>query len=72
MAHATNVTLHGPSLGERLQALSASWAERRARARLYRSTLNELRALNDRELADIGITRANIPQIAEMAAGKRT
>lgn len=30
----------------------------------YRQTLNELRDLNDRELADIGIARSNIRRVA--------
>ncbi len=32
--------------------------------RLYRATLDELGALNDRELADLGISRLSIREIA--------
>ena len=32
--------------------------------RRYNTTLNELSHLGDRELADIGITRSDIPRIA--------
>ena len=34
----------------------------------YRNTLNELRDLSDRELADLGLSRAMLPRIAEQAA----
>ena len=30
----------------------------------YNTSLNELSRLNDRELADIGISRADIPRVA--------
>lgn len=33
----------------------------------YRSTLIELRNLTDRELADLGLSRAMLPRIAEQA-----
>lgn len=31
----------------------------------YRVTMNELNALTDRELTDIGINRCDIPRVAE-------
>ena len=37
--------------------------------RRYRNTLNELRALNDRELADLGIGRGDLRRIAR--SGRR-
>ena len=36
--------------------------------RVFRETLNELEALNDRELADVGITRYNVAAVARSAA----
>ena len=36
----------------------------------YRKTLNELSFLNDRELADIGITRGNIIDVASGRLGR--
>ena len=36
--------------------------------RVYRVTLNELRALTDRELDDLGIARSDIPMVARKAA----
>ena len=39
--------------------------------RRYNASLNELYQLGDRELADIGITRSDIPRIAWDSASKR-
>ena len=36
--------------------------------RSYRSTVNELNRLSQRELADLGISRADIPAVASRAA----
>ena len=36
----------------------------------YRQTFTELTRLNDRELADIGISRADIPDIARQSVKK--
>ncbi|TPE49683.1 DUF1127 domain-containing protein [Amaricoccus solimangrovi] len=38
---------------------------------LYRRTLAELRALDDRELADLGISRFALPEIARQAVRGR-
>lgn len=43
-------------------------AERIARYKTYRSTLNELQTLTDRELIDLGIARADVRSIAYQAA----
>ena len=45
---------HWPELGERL-----------ALYRQYRATLDELMTLSDRELADIGMHRSNLREIAK-------
>ena len=37
--------------------------------RKYRETYNELGRLSNRELADLGLSRADIPTIARKAAG---
>jgi len=39
-----------------------------ARRRVYRKTLQELTALNDRELADLGIPRNHIKRLAQETA----
>jgi uncharacterized protein YjiS (DUF1127 family) len=36
--------------------------------KLYRETLNELSALNDRELADLGISRFDVVRVAYEAS----
>ncbi len=36
--------------------------------RVYRETLNELRSLNDRDLADLGLSRASLKRVALEAA----
>jgi uncharacterized protein YjiS (DUF1127 family) len=58
----------GASLGQTLSTLTANLAHRFAQVRAHRSTLRELAQLSDRELADIGIHRANIGTIAQDAA----
>ena len=67
-------TLHSSSLsntgsfGHGLGGLRASLAQRLARYRTYRTTVNELAMLTDRELADMGIHRSDIRGIAADAA----
>ncbi|MBY5932121.1 DUF1127 domain-containing protein [Tateyamaria omphalii] len=39
-------------------------AERRAKARVYRTTLTELNALSNRELADLGLHRSELKRVA--------
>lgn len=53
-----------------LSGLRTTLAERFARYRTYRTTLNELAQLTDRELADMGMHRADIRTIAHEAAYK--
>lgn len=60
----TDRTVGGTSLWQRLSDLTASLAKRRA----YRSTVRELSALSSRDLADMGIHRADIHTIARQAA----
>lgn len=48
--------------------LQASLAQRLAQIRAYRTTVNELAGLSDRELSDLGIARADIRAIAQEAA----
>lgn len=62
MAHALTYE-HSRGLGTLARARKAF-----ADYRLYRQTLDELDALSDRELADLGISRLNITTIARDAA----
>lgn len=68
MAYASHIqgTQHG--VFGRVDATLKAFAEARARRRVYRQTLNELRALSGRDLADLGLSRAEIPFIAHRAA----
>lgn len=58
-------------LSEFAARLVASVKENRARRAIYNRTLGELSAMSDRDLADIGIARVQIEDIAfEAAYGK--
>ena len=46
-----------------------SLSERTARRKVYRKTVADLQGLSDRDLADFGFHRSEIPQIARKAAG---
>lgn len=73
MAYATQTrrAAEGASAWQWLGDLRGSLSERVAKYRLYRATLNELDSLSDRELADLGIHRADIGGIASEAAYSR-
>ncbi len=58
----------GASLGRTLSDLRTSLVHRFIQMRTYRSTLNDLAQLSDRDLADIGVHRANLGEIARDAA----
>jgi uncharacterized protein YjiS (DUF1127 family) len=70
MAYYTQTRSYG--LVERsLYGLSRFFRElsvRYVRARIYRTSLNELNALSDREIADLGLTRSEFPALAREAA----
>jgi len=73
MAYATDTrsASRGATLTERFAALRASFAERRAQRRVFAATRDELCALSNRELADLGVARSEITRIAmEAAYGK--
>ena len=78
MAYATSIRT-APTLIEHLVAFKNDLAERHrsrlsyievtnAKNRLYRQTLDELQVLSNRELADLGMNRANLKSIAHEAA----
>ena len=58
----------GASIWQPLPALKANLAQRLVQYRAYRSTVSELAMLTDRELADLGMHRADIRDIAQDAA----
>ena len=62
--------LGGLSIGQALSSLKANLTQRLSGLRAYRRTLNELAQLSDRELADIGVHRANIDAVARGFASR--
>lgn len=64
----TRVEVSSNGLRGRLAALWADFAARRASAKLYRQTVEELSALSNRDLADLGLNRSDINTIAHEAA----
>lgn len=63
--------LHAPkyfNLFDAVAHLVAVIGEKRARHAVYRQTLAELEAMSNRDLADIGISRISIRDIARQAA----
>ncbi|WP_255449548.1 DUF1127 domain-containing protein [Shimia ponticola] len=71
MAYNSTLTASRFDVLARVQALFADAKDAWARYALYRTTLNELQALSNRELADLGLSRANLGSIAyETAYGK--
>ncbi len=70
MAHVTSPhhALAGASPWQRLAALRTTLAARAAQRRRYWTTLNALEGLSDRDLADMGIHRSQIREIASQAA----
>ncbi len=57
-------TSGGVSIGQSLSNLKANLTRRWIQFRTYHRTLNDLSMLSDHELADIGIHRANIGDVA--------
>lgn len=73
MAIATHSPLDlrtGTGLGAVLRAVLARIEDGRRRNRAYRRTQRELTQMSDRDLADIGITRFMIDDIAAEAAAR--
>jgi uncharacterized protein YjiS (DUF1127 family) len=68
MAYANESRIFSFNLVERFNSLRAELADRNAKYKIYRSTQNELNALTDRDLADLGIHRSGIQEIAFQAA----
>lgn len=68
MAYASQTRLLNTSLFGRLANLRTNLVDRWQRYSVYRTTRNELDALSERELADLGIARGSIHEIATFAA----
>jgi uncharacterized protein YjiS (DUF1127 family) len=68
MAYVNSTRAVQTSAADRITGLFAGFSAALQRRRVYNQTLNELRALSNRELADLGIARAMIASIAREAA----
>ncbi len=68
MANVTDIRANGATLSQRISEVRAALADRYAKYSTYKTTLNELAGLNDRDLADLGINRSMIKSIATEAA----
>lgn len=68
MAAVNHITAHKGSLAANGPGLIDELKLKIARYRLYRETLNELSALSNRELADLGLNRSMIKRLAYQAA----
>ncbi|ETX13061.1 hypothetical protein OCH239_13695 [Roseivivax halodurans JCM 10272] len=64
----TTHTASADTLGARFETLTANWRTALERRRVYKQTLNELSALSNRELADLGLHRSQLRGIAWQAA----
>jgi uncharacterized protein YjiS (DUF1127 family) len=68
MAYANETYAASGTLFQRIATFRAGLADRAAKYRLYRRTQDELAMLSDRDLADLGIARGMINDIASQAA----
>ncbi|MBM9595722.1 DUF1127 domain-containing protein [Roseitranquillus sediminis] len=68
MEHVQNAGTHRIGFLERLVLMTRQLNERNERETIRRKTYRELQSLSDRDLADLGISRSMIPQIAHDAA----
>ncbi|EPX75499.1 DUF1127 domain-containing protein [Salipiger mucosus] len=57
-------------LKARFQQLRDTFEQRAARRAVFHRTVDELQALSDRELADLGFHRSEIPRIARQAVAE--
>lgn len=67
MAYTTS-HVQGAGIVDRLVALKNDYAVYRAKRRVFRTTFEELNALSNRELADLGMSRSEIKRVAYEAA----
>jgi len=65
MAHAINLNTYADFADQ--PGIFARLRQRFAEYRAYLATYDELNALNDRELADIGLSRLNVRDVAREA-----
>lgn len=68
MAYANSSRALRITLADRLQGLFAQLREANVRRALFNQTHRELAALSDRDLSDLGFSRADIADVARRAA----
>ena len=68
MTYATANTASGLNIMGRFTALRTQMADAAAKRKVYRTTVKELSALSNRDLADLGIGRSQIRGLANEAA----
>ncbi len=68
MAFATEIRSINAGIFDRISAFAHDVAARRAQYRVYRQTVNELSALSERDLADLGLHRSMIATVSHTAA----
>lgn len=56
------------TLRDRIGHMTETFKARYAQHRVYRTTLDELKALSERELADLGLHRSQLEDVARSAA----
>jgi uncharacterized protein YjiS (DUF1127 family) len=68
MAYITGNAAPSFGLGQRITSYLERVRQARKAREIYRTTYEELSALSDRDLADLGIARASISSVAREAA----
>ena len=68
MAYVNSSRAASFSLADRFSGMVARMKAELARRAVYNQTVRELAALTERELADLGISRLDIPAVAREAA----
>ncbi|AJE47933.1 DUF1127 domain-containing protein [Celeribacter indicus] len=68
MAYANDIRTVAPASTGSFGGVFKTVAERYARYRVYRETVAELSGLSDRDLSDLGLSRASIRAVAHTAA----
>jgi len=68
MAFTTDIRRFEHGIAARIHGAIEALRAQRARQAAFRQTYDELAALSDRELADLGIARSDIADIAREAA----
>jgi uncharacterized protein YjiS (DUF1127 family) len=68
MAYVNTTRVAKAGWADRLAALLTGAKDAYAKRRIYVQTVEELHKLNDRELADLGISRLSINDVAHEAA----